>query len=701
MADFKPFAIIPLATKVADDFMPSTFTPFARRFTDERARNLSELRTLYNEVRAMHYASKYVEEDAVTNVCSRIVLDFRDRLPTTLFDPFARTLLALTHLETTIFEFPEIKWDVAQLSLKQQVDLERLLTAKRHFLTNDERVIDFLLGGLYRTFDALTADLPQTSEASAFTLPLINVLPEPRKLMDRLFGILWNPNYVDDGLFVALTQTMHGNLCAASGIEDPHNPKRPYKLPSQQEASLAETVEAYFKNTPLVDFLMAPVPLRLSFEDRFSHMHVVGGSGAGKTQLLQHLILHDLQSNDPPALVIIDSQTDLINKLSHLALFNPNGGRLADRLLYITPRDIAHPPALNIFDVNRERLGGYDEATKEQVTAGVIQTFDYLFSGLLGADLTAKQGVFFRFVARLLLALPKTFGRNATILDFIELMDDAAPYRKAIESLPPIQRRFFERDFPSKTFAQTKEQIRYRLNAILENPTLARLFTSPTTKIDLFSALNNNSIILVDTAKDFLKGSSAHFGRIFISLVLQAVLERAAIPEHERKPAFLIVDEAASYFDSNIDDLLTEARKYKLGCVFAHQFLDQCTSSLRSSLAANTSIKMASGVSMSDARALAPDLRTTSDFILAQPKLSFAAHIRGVTPQAVSIPVPAGELEDEPRLSRVAYERLRELNRERVSLPPSAISATPQMDGGLEGDGNGEPENDLTKPAGW
>ena len=352
-----------------------------------------------------------------------------------------------------------------------------------------------------------------------------------------------------------------------------------------------------------------------------------------------------------------------------MALFDPEEGKLRDKLLLITPRDIEYPPALNIFDLNRERLGGYDEATKEQVTAGVIQTFDYLFNGLLGADLTAKQGVFFRFVARLMLALPKTLGRNATMLDLIDLMDDPARYQKAIDSLPPIQCKFFERDFKSKTFAQTKEQIRYRLNAILENPTLARLFTAPTTKIDLFKELNNQSIILVDTAKDFLKGSSAHFGRIFISLVLQAVLERAALPERERKPAFLIVDEAASYFDSNMDDLLTEARKYKLGCVFAHQFLDQCTQSLKSSLAANTSIKMASGVSMSDARQLAPDLRTTADFILSQPKLSFATCIRNVTAQAVSIPLLAGELEAQLALSRAAYGELLDLNRKRVSLP--------------------------------
>jgi hypothetical protein len=207
------------------------------------------------------------------------------------------------------------------------------------------------------------------------------------------------------------------------------------------------------------------------------------------------------------------------------------------------------------------------------------------------------------------------------------------------------------------------------------------VFTSPETRIDLFSEMNKGSIILVDTAKDFLKGASSHFGRIFISLVLQAVLERAAIPEHERRPAFLIVDEAASYFDSNIDDLLTEARKYKVGCVFAHQFLDQCTSSLRASLAANTSIKMVSGVSMQDARALAPDMRTTPDFILSQPRLHFAAHIRNVTPQAVSIPVRLGALKQEPELSDETYERLRELNRERVSLPLSTTRKASPTEG--------------------
>jgi hypothetical protein len=649
---------------------PSAFTPFFRRFTDERLRDTRELSALYAEVQAMHLHSPYCASDAVIQVTVPVYGKHVRNLPEPLAIEFSGALSGLTRLEGTIFEFPEIKWNVSQLSLKEQVDLQRFLTAKRHFLTNQDRVIDLFQRGLDRLFDALFYELPELASPSPFTIPFINVHPYPKQLMDMLYGIVWDQANIDNGLFVELGRAMHANICVVSKITDPENPKhRPYIIPSEHDAPLGELVEAYFKNTPFYDLLTAPVPLKLSYEDRFSHMHVVGGSGAGKTQLLQHLILHDLQSEDPPALVIVDSQGDLISKLSHLALFDPERGPLANRLLLITPKDIKYPPAINIFDVNRDRLGGYDEAAKEQVVAGVIQTFDYLFAGLLGADLTAKQGVFFRFVARLMLALPETLGRNATILDMIALMDDAEPYKKAIESLPPIQRNFFERDFAGKTFAPTKEQIRYRLNAVLENPTLARLFTAPETRIDFFSVLNNGGIVLVDTAKDFLKGSSAHFGRIIISLVLQAVMERAVIPENARRPAFLVVDEAAAYFDGNIDDFLTEARKYKCSCVFAHQFLDQATSSLRASLAANTSIKMAGGVSTGDARALAPDMRTTPDFILNQPRLTFAAHIRNVTQNAVSIPVPAGLLERQPRLSDEAYEALRDANRDRVSAP--------------------------------
>src|SRR5690606_7490571 len=110
------------------------------------------------------------------------------------------------------------------------------------------------------------------------------------------------------------------------------------------------------------------------------------------------------------------------------------------------------------------------------------------------------------------------------------------------------------------------------------------------------------------------------------------------------------------------------------GLVLAHQYLNQCTGSLQSSLAANTGIKFASGLSASDARAMAADMRTNPDFILDQPRLQFAAHIRNVTPHAVSIPIAF------PRrpamLGDEDFAALIVRNRERVSIEPDVTNGT-------------------------
>lgn len=632
-------------------FGTTTYTPWLRRLSGtERQRELQETYELYAHVKA--------HQDAFTETNLTIgqrLVDEIGPIPDAVFRPLAFALHDLIEAEC-LFDLGLP--DLERMSLQEFVEYRNLLHRKAYFFANQAAFMDLLHEGLVATL-AVVQELPAIEAPTPFTIPFVYALHSPQLAVEAMMGNL--ARYRERGLFLSVTEQLYRNLCRASGRDpDDDRSRKPLVFPTKSELPLDELVGVYLADTPFHDLFLTPVPLKLTPEERFNHMHVLGGTGAGKTTLIETLIHHDLLADDPPSLVVIDPHGDLIRKLTHADL------GIEDRLLVIDPRDIEHPPALNVFAMNRERLGGYDEAIREQVTASVIETFDYLFSGLLGADLTAKQGVFFRYVARLMLALPETMGRNATILDMLALMADPEPYREAMQRLPDIPRQFFLVDFPSKTFAQTREQIRYRLQAILENPTLARLFTARETKVDLFSELNRGSVILVDTAKDFLKAGSATFGRIFISLTLQAILERAAIPEAPRKPTFLIVDEAASYFDSNIDDLLTEARKYRCGVVLSHQYLDQATASLRASLAANAGIKFASGLSAGDARAIAPEMRTTADFILGQPRMQFAAHIRHVTPQAVSIPIR--RVEDVPQLSAEDHAALMVRNRRRVSI---------------------------------
>lgn len=647
---------------------PSVFTPFLRRFTDEKSRDLTETRVLLAEITKRHGDSGLGDSDRIEIIAQTIMDVIVDELPEQLVQPAYCLVMDLLELEKPMFDGIDPDLALETLSLKELVDLRRFMRAQEHILDHAEQASTGLADQILGIVDGINKALPKLEGASPFTLPLVHLLADPSKTVEKINGTVFKAPLQELGLFTEVAEVIDANVNRAYGLVQGQAIKKKLPLISEMEWSPQEAADAILKHTPFHDFLMTPLPLKFDHETRFSHIHVVGGSGAGKTQLLQNLILHDLESDDPPTLIVVDSQGDLINKIARLEVFHPDHGMHAGKLTLISPRDVDHPPAINIFDVRHDRLSSYSPAMREQVTAGVIQTFDYLFAGLLGADLTAKQSVFFRFVARLMLALPETMGRNATILDMMNLMDDPAPYRDAIKSLPPIQRNFFERDFQATGFKQTKEQIRYRLQAILENPTLERLFTAKSTKIDFFNEMNSGGVILIDTAKDFLKGSSAHFGRIFISLVLQAALERASIPEGKRKPVFLIVDEAADYFDDNIDDLLTQVRKYSVGCVFAHQFLDQCTQSLKASLAANTSTKLCASLSVADARAMAPELRTTAERILKQKKLHFSCFIRNVTSEAVSVPVEVGKLENEPRMSDEDFEQFMAANHAKVSL---------------------------------
>ena len=503
---------------------PSVFTPIFRRFTNERQREFDETRQLYDWVRS--------EQDRFTEtkltVGKRIYRNFEE------FPDVVRTALAEAMYDLLIAQ--EHIWELAtpnleRLNMQEFVDYRNMLYAKQYFFMNQERLLQAIEETLRRVLYWIAIELPQVEDPSPFTIPLIYALPEPRLLVEKTYGWMVDDALADMGLFRRVSTLLVRNIYAASGREVDDNSKKPIKHASESTLPLDEVAKQYLGGTPFYDIFTTPVPLKLTHDDRMSHMHVVGGSGSGKTSLIENLLLHDITSADSPSLVVIDPHSDLIRKLVRADL------GIEDRLILIDPRDTQHFPALNIFSLNKRRMEQYDEVTREQVTAGAIQTLEYLFAGF-GIDLTGKQQVLFRTVCRLMLSLPETMGRNATILDMLKLMSDPAPYADAIGRLPDIPQEFFRQDFMSKNFAQTREQVRYRLQALLENPTLARLFTSPETKVDIFDELNNGSIILVDTAKDYLKDGSAVFGRLFISLVLQAVLERAAIPAGERKDVY-------------------------------------------------------------------------------------------------------------------------------------------------------------------
>lgn len=437
-----------------------------------------------------------------------------------------------------------------------------------------------------------------------------------------------------------------------------------------------DVAETYLAGTPLLDLFAIAVPFSIPEPIRFEHTHIIAGSGHGKTQTLQFHIARDLEDVDrgDKSVVVIDSQGDLIRTILKADLVDPG------RIVLIDPEDILWPVCLNLFSVGQERLKGYDPVERERLTNSIIELYDFVLGSLLSAGMTQKQSVVFRYVTRLMFHIP-----NATIHTLRELMEPggAEAYREQINQLSGTARRFFETEFEGKEFASTKQQVLRRLYGILENQTFERMFSHPQSKLDLFTELNSGKLILINTAKSLLKETGTEiFGRFFIALIAQAAQERATIPDWERLPTMVYIDEAQDYFDRNVAIILAQARKYRVGMVLAHQYLGQLEPKLQEAFEANTSIKMAGGVSARDARALAGQLGCEPDLIQKQPKGSFATFVRGLTDRAIPLSFPFFILEKGPQRSGEEVEGIRQRSREEYAVP----LRTDGPAGGADGD---------------
>jgi hypothetical protein len=494
------------------------------------------------------------------------------------------------------------------------------------------------------------------------TFPVLDVVPDAGRAVARTLYPFFHEDVEELGLFSQLRKQLDRNLKEASASN------RDWVTPDQHPGSPADIVSTYLAGTPLEPLFYAPVPFSFTDRQRYEHMHIVGGSGHGKTQLLQRLILNDLQRPDPPALIIIDSQGEMLRKIERLAVF---ADKLADKLIIIDPEDVEHPPALNMFDTTNARLADYSLAHKEQIEAGVIELYNYIFAAI-AAEMTSRQSTAFTFVTRLMLSMG-----NATIHTLRELMEDPAQtieqsaFATHIEKLDPTSQAYFRNQFFTRRYADLRQQIARRLYSVVSVPSFDRMFSSKVNKLDMFDAIQNGKVVLINTSKALLKSdASALFGRYMIALTIKAAFERVAT--ERRTPAFLFVDEAAEYFDENVETLLSQARKFNLGVAIAHQHLDQLSTGLRSSVAANTSIKLAGGVSDKDARGLAPDMRTTVDLITSMKKqdrsTEFACYVRNYTNNAVRLEIPFGSLERSPKMSAAQHAVLIERNRDRYAI---------------------------------
>ncbi|RBQ15362.1 hypothetical protein DP939_36415 [Spongiactinospora rosea] len=327
-------------------------------------------------------------------------------------------------------------------------------------------------------------------------------------------------------------------------------------------------------------------PVAMPIPDGRHHIHVLGGTGVGKSTLLANMVLADAEAGR--GALVIDPKGDLITDVL---------ARLPSRTIGSTvvfdPQDAAPPPVINV-------LAGPNPAF---AVDSIVTIFHRCFSTAWGPRVDD-------LLRSTCLTLTKVLGPRATLADVPKLLTDSAYRTRITARLGDELLAGFWDSYQALTPAGQATVIgpvMNKLRAVLLRPFIRHALTSPTTTVPIGELLDEGGLILARLPKGILGDDAARlFGSILLAHTWHATTRRAVLAASARPDAALYIDECHNFLNlpGHISDVLAEARGYRLSLVLAHQHLDQLPADLREALSADARNKIFFTTSPKDANDL-------------------------------------------------------------------------------------------------
>ena len=316
-------------------------------------------------------------------------------------------------------------------------------------------------------------------------------------------------------------------------------------------------------------------------EQRFTHTHVIGATGTGKSTFLLNSIVQDIRRGNGAA--VLDPHGDLIESVLNYIPAN----RLKDVIL-IDPSDPEYSVGFNILKANTE-------LEKEVLSSDLVSVFQR-FSTSWGDQMTSV-------LANTLLAfLESTEG--GTLLDVRRFLIESSFREKVLKTVSdPSILYYWNKEFPIiKT--NSIGSILTRLDSFLRPKAIRHIF-SQKEGLNFADILNGQKILLVKLSHGLIGESNCYLlGSLLVSKIYQTALSRQSTHMDDRKEFYVYIDEFQNFITPSISSILSGGRKYRLGLLLAHQSLDQISSAnteLASALIANAGIRVCFRLGESDA----------------------------------------------------------------------------------------------------
>ncbi len=393
-------------------------------------------------------------------------------------------------------------------------------------------------------------------------------------------------------------------------------------------------------------------------DDRRRHMYVIGKTGMGKTTVMENMVLSDIYRGH--GVGIVDPHGDFAEKI--LDFIPP--GRIND-VVYFNPADIDHPIGFNVLEVKSEEQ-------KHLIAAGLMGIFKKIWPDVWSSRMEY-------ILNNTLLALLDYPG--STLLGINRLLSDKDFRKKVVGQLTdPVIKSFWQNEFASYNDRYAQEAvapIQNKIGQFLSSSVIRNMVAQVTSTINIREIMDSRKILIMNLSKGRIgEDNSRLLGGMLITKIQLAAMERVDTPEKDRKDFFLYVDEFQNFATPSFANILSEARKYRLSLIMAHQYVLQLDEVVAAAVFGNVGTIMAFRVGGGDAEALAKEFAPVfmeEDIVnLAKYRIILKLMIDGVASQPFSamtmppIGSPTGVSERVIRVSRERYAQNRSVIEDKI-----------------------------------
>jgi len=304
------------------------------------------------------------------------------------------------------------------------------------------------------------------------------------------------------------------------------------------------------------------IEIKMKEADRRRHIYVIGKSGSGKSVFLKNMIIQDIKAGK--GVCVVDPHGDLVEGvLGHIPK------NRVDDVIVFNPSDTDRPIGLNML-----------EAKSEDQKDFAVQEMISIFYKLFPPEMIGPM--FEHNMRNVMLTLMADLNDTGTIIDIPRMFTDDSYVKKYLVKLKdPVVRAFWEKEMAKTSDFHKSEMLGYLISKVgrfVENEMMRNIMGQQKSGFNFREVMDKQQILLINLAKGNTGEVNAKLlGLIVVAKLQMAAMGRAELPEEERKDFYLYIDEFQNFVTDSISTILSEARKYRLDLIIAHQYMGQLT----------------------------------------------------------------------------------------------------------------------------